>query len=351
MALIFGCEQPQPAIKPTYTQLTVAVYASATIVPDDQYTVYPAVTGIIERKYIEQGDTVEIGAPLFALQNTTPQINQESSQISVDQAQKLYQGQHNILQELAQQIEKTTLKLIQDSIDYQRQKRLWAQNIGTKRNLEQSGLAFQLTQRDLKSLQNQYQRTEDDLAHQLRLAEKQYEKSSASAKEFIIRSQLHGIVYSVQKQKGEAVSPQTPLASIGTAQAFKVEMLVDEVDITQVKLGQTVVFSLDAYPDEVFEGAVVKITPTLDRRSQTLLVEANLKELPPQLYNGMTGEANIIVNEKQGALVIPKSYLFNGQSVITTNRDTVAVKIGLSNLEWIEVLTGIDSATTILKPE
>jgi multidrug efflux pump subunit AcrA (membrane-fusion protein) len=126
-------------------------------------------------------------------------------------------------------------------------------------------------------------------------------------------------------------------------------MLVDEVDIVKLKVGQKTLVTLDAYPSIVFTAQVAKIYPRKDERSQTFTVEAVFNDPPKTLYPGLAGEGNIIVAEKENVLTIPKTYVIEGNKVRTVN-GVVEVSLGLQNLAMVEVLGGIDEHTELLKP-
>ena len=107
--------------------------------------------------------------------------------------------------------------------------------------------------------------------------------------------------------------------------------------------------SLDVYLEGTFETSLSKIYPQKDERSQTFKVEARFTTPPEVLYPGMSGEANIVVARKSGAVTIPKSYLVGKDSVLTPD-GLRAVVTGLETLDRIEVLSGIESETELLKP-
>jgi hypothetical protein len=79
-------------------------------------------------------------------------------------------------------------------------------------------------------------------------------------------------------------------------------------------------------------------------------VEANFTTPPAVLYPGLAGEGNIIVAEKDSALTIPKSYLMDGHLVRTEN-GIREVTTGLQDLEIIEIRSGLQADTYILRPE
>jgi multidrug efflux pump subunit AcrA (membrane-fusion protein) len=174
--------------------------------------------------------------------------------------------------------------------------------------------------------------------------------SSLRTDDFYIRSNIEGKVYQLFKEKGELVSMQEPLAILGNKKEFRVKMLIDEVDITKVDLKQKVLVTLEAFGDRVFEASIVKIASKMDERTQTFEVEAEFTKAPKKMYMGLTGEGNIIINERKRALVIPREYLMVGNKV-ETNDGIKVVKTGISNWNFIEILSGLDENSVIYKPQ
>jgi multidrug efflux pump subunit AcrA (membrane-fusion protein) len=126
--------------------------------------------------------------------------------------------------------------------------------------------------------------------------------------------------------------------------------LVDEVDIVKIANGQKIRITLYAYTNEVFTWKVSKIYPQKDERNQTFTLEALFDNPPKTLYPGLSGEANIIISKKEEALTIPKSYVVDGTKV-TTDNGLIDIQIGLQNLEFVEILSGITENTYIYKPK
>ena len=161
---------------------------------------------------------------------------------------------------------------------------------------------------------------------------------------------IEGKVYAIYKEKGELVNLQQPIAKLGSASNFIMELLVDESDIVKVKVSQKVLITLDAYKNQVFEGRVSRILPNKDIRNQTFTVEALFDRPPETLYPGLAGEANFITNRRKDVLVIPKEYLIDDNKVETDN-GLVEVETGLDNLDMVEIINGIEEGTVIYKPE
>lgn len=66
-----------------------------------------------------------------------------------------------------------------------------------------------------------------------------------------------------RKKSGESVNPDDVILLIGTKNAFKLDLLVDERDIQKIKTGQQVFFETDVYPDKHFSATISRISPLL----------------------------------------------------------------------------------------
>jgi multidrug resistance efflux pump len=345
-----SCQDKQEKIFPTNTRLTESVYSSVTVQPDSLYQAYAVVAGILDKNLVEEGDVVDRGIPLLQITNTAPKLNSDNARLALQLAQENYQGSAAILGSLEDEIQAATLTFKNDSINYFRQKKLWEQQIGSKVQFETRKLAYELSGNNLRLLKSRYERTKNELSTQLEQARNNYRTAQIATKDFTVTSKINGKVYALFKNPGEIVTTMEPLASVGSASDFIIEMLVDEVDIVKLREGQKTLVTLDAYGSEVFEAEVSKIYPRKDERSQTFTVEAIFNDPPAQLYPGLAGEGNIIVAERENALTIPKEYLV-GQNQVRTRDGLVQVSLGLQDLERVEILEGIDERTEILKPE
>jgi multidrug efflux pump subunit AcrA (membrane-fusion protein) len=174
--------------------------------------------------------------------------------------------------------------------------------------------------------------------------------SSLRTGDYFIRSNIDGKIFHINKEKGEMVSLQEPLAIIGNQNRYSIEMLIDEVDISKVELEQKILVTLEAYKNQVFEAVVTEISPKMDEKTQTFKIKARFTKPPKKLYMGLTGEANIVVKEGVRALVISADYLLPG-NMVETESGKVKVEIGLTNLDFVQIISGINQNTVILKPE
>lgn len=346
--LFFSCVQKKETTRPVIENITESVYASGVIKSKNQYQVFANVTGIITKILVTENDLVKNGTPLLVVLDKSVILNRENATLAADYAEvsankeKITDAKNSIA--LAQD------KLSNDSLLYQRQKNLWSQNIGTRIELEQRKLAYTNSNAALNSANNRYNDLLKELEFRARQAKKNLAISQYRESEFVIKSDMDGKIYSLEKEQGEMINPQTPLAVIGDASNFLVELQIDEYDIAKIKLGQTVLLTMDSYSDQVFEAKISKIYPLLNERTRSFTAEAEFVKQPPVLIPNLTAEANIVIQTKEKALTIPRSYLLDDSFVLTRKDKRQKVTTGLKDYQKVEILKGINENDIIYKP-
>ena len=347
---IVSCKESKEKIKPSFGTMTESVYASVQLEPANYYQVFANASGIIEEIYISEGDTIEEGQILAKISSTQSILNIENANIGVDLAQEKYLGKETLLSNILQEIKLNETQLSLDSINLVRQQKLWNQGIGAKAELEAKELKYQATLSTNTLLKKQYQQSKQELESNYKQSLNALKKAKVNLDDYFIKSNISGKVYGLNKNKGELILPQEALAAIGDKEEFLVKLSVDEVDIARVALGQKALISLDAYPKQVFELVITKIYPLKDAKTQTFTLEAKFVEAPSKLFAGLSGEANILIASHDNTLWIPKDYLIGTNKVMTADGE-VEVELGLQNMDKVQIVSGIDSATYILKPE
>jgi multidrug efflux pump subunit AcrA (membrane-fusion protein) len=347
--LLGACSKKGENTKPYFSTITESVYASGFLKSKNQYDVYPRVTGIIETVLVNYGDEVEKGQPLFLLYDESQRISKQNAALNKQFSDiRFNQGK---LKDAKNVVENAQTKLANDSSLYFKQKTLWKENIGTKVDLDQKEMVYKNSLNDYSSALLKY----NDLKRQLEFNSEQSRKgfllSDAIEQDYIIRSEIKGKVYSVSKEKGEMVGVQTPVAVIGDSKEFLLEMQVDEFDITKIKLGQKVIASFDSYKGQYFEAKIWRIEPMMNEQSKSFLVEAKFTRQPEIVYPNLTFEANIVIQTKQHALLIPRSYTLDDEYVWNKKGEKIKITTGLMDYEKVEVLSGISEADEIMKPK
>ena len=145
---------------------------------------------------------------------------------------------------------------------------------------------------------------------------------------------------------------------------MQIEVNVSEADIGKVKTGQDVTYTLDGYPDSVFEGQVtqVRISPTTVSNVVTYVVIVDVNNEDLKLIPGMTANVSIITDKKEDVLCVPnialkftpettgQKYQTQGIWILDRNRpERVDIKQGASDDSRFEVISDkIKEGTEVL---
>ncbi len=347
--LFFACKDKVEKTKPTVESVSESIYASGIIKSKNQYQAFSTVSGIINEILVSAGDPVKKGTPLLTISNEAQRINKDNAELSARFSD--YNANQGKLNEAKLLIDLAMNKMKNDSALFVKQKVLWQQQVGTANELDQRELAYQNSKTTYYSSLVKY----NDLKRQLEFTSSQTKKnlqlSNKIEGDYTLKSEIDGMVYSFNKSKGDLVGPQTPLAVIGAAKDFILEMQVDEYDILKIKKGLSVIVALDSYKGKVFEAKVTHIDPFMNERSKTFKVEAEFVVSPDILYPNLTFEANIVLQSKNNALLVPRNYLYHDSLIIKVGGDTVLVQTGLKDYKKIEILTGIGAGDELIKPK
>ena len=345
---IIACNKKEETVKPTKSSISESIYASGTVKSKNQYQAFATVSGIIEEILVSEGDSLQVGTTILKISNKAQQLNLENAELAANFSDiGANQGKLNDAKQL---IELSKIKLRNDSLLFVRQQSLWNQKIGSKVELEQRELAFQNSASNYYSVLVKYKDLKRQLEFNAAQSKKNVSISSKIENDYTVKSEIIGIIYSLTKSKGDLITPQTPLAVIGDAKLFVIELQVDEYDILGIKKGLPVMITLESYKDKVFNAVVTKIDPIMNERSKTFLVEAEFTQAPELLYPNISLEANIILQIKKNALLIPRDYLLPNNKVIKANGDTVVIKTGLKDYQKIEVISGLNETDELIKP-
>lgn len=343
-----SCRQKTELVHPVEEAITESVYASGTIKSRGQYQLYPSVSGTIKNILVKEGDTVKKGMGLLVIENEKARLNTENAALAADYSDAI--NNTDKLRELQAAIDIAKTRLINDSTLYQRQQNLWAQGIGTRNELDQRELAWRHSGSNYESAVLRYNETRRQINFSSKQAKKNLQLSAQQQNDFVVKSESDGRVFRILKEKGESVNPQNPVAVIGAANDFMLELAVDEYDIARILIGQKILVTLDSYKGEVFEAEVEKINPIMDERSRSFIIEAIFNRRPEVLYPNLSAEANIIIQTREKAITIPRNFLLEDSFVLTENKEKRKVQTGLKDYKKVEILSGLDTADKIMKP-
>ena len=180
----------------------------------------------------------------------------------------------------------------------------------------------------------------------LEQAQLDLEEAQAELAQAELRAPIAGTVLSVDVEVGAQVTAGTTAITLADLSALELTVNVAEVDIGQIHLDQAAKITVDALPDEVFSGAVVRIAPSSESESGVVnypvsiqLTDTDLSGVRP----GMTAVADLLGEESADSWLVPTGAVqeLEGQAVVMILRDgqptPITVTIQGSEGEWTVV--------------
>ncbi len=163
LILFSGCQSKQEIISPIRQDITESVYASGMIVSKNQYQVFAKVSGIVNQVFADEGTIVEIGSPILSIANDTQQLMADNAKSSAEfNAINFNRGK---IEEAQSIVRLAKSQMENDALMLERQKNLWAQNIGTKVTLEQKDIAFKNSNNNYSSAQEKLKELKKQLGY------------------------------------------------------------------------------------------------------------------------------------------------------------------------------------------
>ncbi|CAM1333458.1 efflux RND transporter periplasmic adaptor subunit [Tenacibaculum aestuariivivum] len=345
---MFSCSEKIASVKPQVKNITESVYSYGIIKSRYQYEVFGKAPAVIKKIFVSEGEAVKIGTPIFKLDNKSLKIATRNAKLASKSSD--YRVNSDKLLDAEKVVEMAKKQFDNDFLQYQRQKNLWKNNIGSKITFEQKELSYESAKVNLAKAKTAYK----NLKRELKLASDQSKNNLEIAQltedDFIIKSEVEGVVYKINKEKGEFINTQQPMAVIGT-DTFIIELNIDEFDIIKIKKGQKVIVRMDSYQSQVFEAEIFKINPMMNSKTRSFKADAIFIKSPKVLFPNLTVEANIIINVKKEVVTIPRNYLLNDSTVVLGGGDYQKVVIGLMDYDLVEIKSGITKNTTIQLPQ
>lgn len=256
-------------------ELTEIVTATGTVESVTQVDVGTQVTGIIEKLYADYNSVVKKGELIAQIEKTVLESDYRSAEANVVSAKYTY--------------------------EYNRQNYIRDKALHDKQLI--SDYEFQTSKKDYEVSKASYDKA---VADRVRAA-KNLNYSE-------IYSPIDGIVISREVEVGQTVVSSMNVANLYTiADLDNMQVVgnVDEADIGQVKVGQKVLFTVDAYPSDQFEGTVtqVRLSPTTESNVVTYEVIVATENPEHKLIPGLTANLTIYALSENDVLLLPANAL------------------------------------------
>jgi HlyD family secretion protein len=329
VAATFGCSgdefDPGPTARVERSRIERIVVATGTIEPEREVEVRPRIAGIVEQILVEAGDDVAADQPLVEIERQLLESQVREAAAALEEAR----------------VERRYAKIALDRLG----------------ELQSGGAASVQNHDDARS---RYERAVAAVARaQARLDTLSTQLSYAS-----VKSPLAGRVLEVYTEEGNAVSPVTAvtggtlLLSLAGTEALFLEGKVDENEVTRVVEGQEARIRTEAFSDRIFRGRVDKIAPIGERIQNVTYFEVEIEITDGEadlLRPRMSGDAEIVSEVVEGALVIPETALrYRGNQIYVECVDRAAttieardVTLGIVDGTRVQILSGLEEGEEV----
>jgi HlyD family secretion protein len=336
--------------------LSASVNATGSITPKKSARLALPLTGIVAHIDKHEGDAVNMGDVILSLRAADSERRVQQAELALQARQldlaraKAAPSDADI--EIARaNLQKATLAVAIAEANYQ------------ANPTALNDAARQSAQADLDIARANFDRTTSgptqDQLDALQNAIKSAQLDLDSARQALAQTRLTapytGTVTSVMVNEGELVGGGTPLASIADLTALEIDADVDEIDVANVAVGQTVDIRLDAFPGETLSGKIVRLFPSASTQRgstvYTAIVDFDAKGL--KVRPGMGGSLKIQTIEKKNVLLVPNRAL---KSVGTRKavhivapgapRDVI-VETGVTDGNETEIISGVNAGDQV----
>jgi len=171
-----------------------------------------------------------------------------------------------------------------------------------------------------------------------------------------ITAPISGKVIQKNIKAGEKLdnsNSQTPMAIISDLSSLVFTISVDELDISQINLGQQVVITADALEGQSFTGVVdnISIVGTSSNGVTSYPVRVLIdNSADSALIPGMNVDATIVIESKENVLRVPTTAVNRGNTVTLADGTKTQVKIGLSDSSFVEIISGLSEGDEVIVP-
>jgi HlyD family secretion protein len=241
---------------------------------------------------------------------------------------------------------------------------------------EKNTLASEAAAAQLKQLQETYDLKRRSAEADIKLldisrarAETQMKQAQANAERMQVLSPLPGVavIRTTWKQaglleytEGDEVRTGQPVVQVVNPAAMRVRARVNQADMNDIRVGQTVTIGLDAYPDLSFAGEVTQISPigsqsTLNPKVRTFTVLVLVHGSHPNLMPDLTASLDVVLQRVPGVLVVPRDAVGRdeGQDFVEVRRggrvERRPVTLGPSNTSDVVVTSGVQEGVSVTR--
>jgi multidrug efflux pump subunit AcrA (membrane-fusion protein) len=347
-----ACKPKYDEVSPKLAPITEAVFASGSIEANNAFVLTGLSDAFIIKSNVVENDLVHSGDVLFVLDNRQQHEQVQQAATNLQYAAINAAVNSPTLLQIKANIVAAKAKLQTDSANMGRYIHLYKTNSVSRQEYDNAILTYKTSLSSLQALQESLRASEQKTKQDLDISRSQLDNAKAGNEYYNLTSPGTYRVYQIFKKTGELVRRGDQVAKLGDPDTLIVTLDIDETNIDKVQLGQQVIVELNTQKNKPYEARISKIYPHFNETNQSYKVEARFSQNVPELIAGTQLQANIIVNKKDNALLIPRKYFLNDNKVLVkkgSKYDTTVIKPGIVSDDWVEVLSGITTNDKVAK--
>jgi len=347
-----------------------SVVATGKIEPTTKVEIKSRANGIIEKLPVDVDSDVKAGDVLAELDKEQLQAVLRSAEANLQAARAALAGAQAALKKNIVEAEGPDVEFARRS--YERAQQLFAQKLIPQSQLDDAHSAIDIAENRKRAAQSQLTISEANIAQaqaQVAQAKAAADQAEESLRYATIRAPIRATVLSRDVEIGSPVSSilnlganATLVMTLGDISKVFVRGKVDEADIGRVRLDQPARIRVETFKDRIFIGRVTQISPLgVEKDNVTSFeVKVSIENPGQELKANMTANAEIVLEEHPGALLIPEAAVtYDATKAASVNvvapgtktgRKKTTIKVGVGNGTKIEVLEGLKPGDRLVLP-
>jgi RND family efflux transporter MFP subunit len=329
------------------------VEAVGSLLALEESTVSAEVEGRVERVLADVGDIVKEGQVLVTLSPTELQLELDRQRAAVSQVRaRLGLGPGDRLPRDPHQVAfvvRAAAQLFDAEQKHRRAEQLFGDGLISHEQLDEADARF----KSARAAHDEALQEVEQLKAQLQASEAARDLAEKKLSDASIRAPFPGAVKERRVSPGEYLRVQSPVEVIVRTDQLRARLSVPEKHAGSLKVGTMVDIRVEAYPDEIFHGRLVRINPAVAQESRSFEVEALLPNPGGRLKPGFFVEATIPSELEERALTVPEStvnYRYGVYKVFvvsSTHVEEREIKVGARQEGRMEVLEGLEAGDRV----
>ena len=345
-----------------------SVVATGKIQPLVKVEIKSKASGIVKKLYVDYGERVKAGQLLCELDKEELQARVREARATMQATQAAQESAKAALERNQVEAEGPDVPFLKKNMD--RARELYQDGLVAQSAVEDTEKGYQMALNKQTAALRSVALARAELSRagaQVAQAQAALERSEEDLRNSTIVSPMDGLVLSRDVQVGDAVSSilvngsqATLIMTLGDVSEGYVLGKVDEADIGKVYLDQAARIVVESFKDKKFTGKVTKISPLGKEKDNvtTFEVRASIHNPGGELKTNMSANAEIILEEKKGVLLIPESAVIYDKdrnaaveipdAKAEKGRAKKQVKLGISNGVKTELLSGLNEGQKVV---